>query len=65
MHELGFDGYAIDYVSCPEGLKWFLTTNMNLHRIVSCCFAPLQFVTTKCVNICLGVPLDHPWFLKF
>ncbi|OSX59547.1 hypothetical protein POSPLADRAFT_1048859 [Postia placenta MAD-698-R-SB12] len=33
MHELGFDGYAIDYVSCPEGLKWFLTTNMNLHRI--------------------------------
>ncbi|KZT02149.1 P-loop containing nucleoside triphosphate hydrolase protein [Laetiporus sulphureus 93-53] len=24
MHGLGFDGYAIDYVDCPEGLKWFL-----------------------------------------
>ncbi|PCH40750.1 nucleoside triphosphate hydrolase protein [Wolfiporia cocos MD-104 SS10] len=32
MRELGFDGYAIDYVNCPEGLRWFLTSNMNMHR---------------------------------
>jgi len=33
MRELGFDGYAMDYIQCPEGLKWFLTNSMNLHRV--------------------------------
>ncbi|CCM05532.1 uncharacterized protein FIBRA_07758 [Fibroporia radiculosa] len=33
MREYHFDGYAIDYVSCPEGLKWFLRNNMQLHRV--------------------------------
>ncbi|KZT06482.1 P-loop containing nucleoside triphosphate hydrolase protein [Laetiporus sulphureus 93-53] len=32
MRGLGFDGYAIDYVNCPEGLKWFLKANLMLHR---------------------------------
>ncbi|KAJ7181755.1 P-loop containing nucleoside triphosphate hydrolase protein [Mycena crocata] len=28
----GFDGYAIDYVECPEGLKWYLMRELNMHR---------------------------------
>ncbi|KAF9476726.1 P-loop containing nucleoside triphosphate hydrolase protein [Pholiota conissans] len=31
MHQLRFDGYAIDYLDFPEGMRWFLT-NLNLHR---------------------------------
>ena len=31
---LGFDGYAIDFVDCPEGLKWFLRADVRLHRTV-------------------------------
>ncbi|KAF7351896.1 Structural maintenance of chromosomes protein 5 [Mycena venus] len=27
-----FDGYAIDYVECPEGLKWYLKRELNMHR---------------------------------
>ncbi|KAF9651246.1 P-loop containing nucleoside triphosphate hydrolase protein [Thelephora ganbajun] len=27
----GFDGYALDYIECPEELKWFLQVN-GLHR---------------------------------
>lgn len=34
MHHLGFDGYALDYVDCPEGLKWFLRRECNFHRNV-------------------------------
>ncbi|KAF5364198.1 hypothetical protein D9756_000106 [Leucocoprinus leucothites] len=32
MKQLGFDGYALDYVECPEGLKWFLKRECNFHR---------------------------------
>ncbi|EJF55700.1 hypothetical protein DICSQDRAFT_175618, partial [Dichomitus squalens LYAD-421 SS1] len=32
LADLGFDGYAIDFVDCPEGLKWFLCADVKLHR---------------------------------
>ncbi|KAF8589644.1 P-loop containing nucleoside triphosphate hydrolase protein [Ramaria rubella] len=32
LHGLGFNGYAIDYVECPDGLKWFLMKELNMHR---------------------------------
>ncbi|KAI0677714.1 P-loop containing nucleoside triphosphate hydrolase protein [Trametes maxima] len=32
IRELGFDGYAIDFIDCPEGLKWFLCSDVRLHR---------------------------------
>ncbi|KAJ7764112.1 P-loop containing nucleoside triphosphate hydrolase protein, partial [Mycena maculata] len=28
----GFDGYAIEYVQCPEGMRWFLQRELNMHR---------------------------------
>lgn len=35
LQALGFDGYALDFVDCPEGLKWFLQSDVRLHRAVS------------------------------
>ncbi|KAI0658644.1 P-loop containing nucleoside triphosphate hydrolase protein [Cubamyces menziesii] len=32
LKALGFDGYAIDFIECPEGLKWFLCSDVRLHR---------------------------------
>ncbi|KAJ7760373.1 hypothetical protein B0H16DRAFT_1719878 [Mycena metata] len=32
LKERGFDGYAIDYVECPEGMRWFLKRELNMHR---------------------------------
>ncbi|KAI0722552.1 hypothetical protein C8Q76DRAFT_614426, partial [Earliella scabrosa] len=32
LRALGFDGYAIDFIDCPEGLKWFLCSDARLHR---------------------------------
>ncbi|GJJ08189.1 hypothetical protein Clacol_002397 [Clathrus columnatus] len=32
LHSLGFEGYAIDFVECSEGLKWFLMKELNMHR---------------------------------
>ncbi|OBZ70474.1 Structural maintenance of chromosomes protein 5 [Grifola frondosa] len=32
MRQLGFDGYAINYIDCPEGLKWYLQSEVRLHR---------------------------------
>ncbi|OJT15503.1 Structural maintenance of chromosomes protein 5 [Trametes pubescens] len=32
LQTLGFDGYALDFVDCPEGLKWFLQSDVRLHR---------------------------------
>ncbi len=34
MQELGFEKYAIDYVDCPEGLLWYLQSEVGLHRTV-------------------------------
>ncbi|KAF8484425.1 P-loop containing nucleoside triphosphate hydrolase protein [Gautieria morchelliformis] len=32
LHSIGFDNYAIDLVDCPNGLKWFLVKELNMHR---------------------------------
>ncbi|KIM34992.1 hypothetical protein M413DRAFT_449948 [Hebeloma cylindrosporum] len=32
MQAMGFDGYALDYVDYPAGMKWFLMREVNLHR---------------------------------
>ncbi|KDQ64067.1 hypothetical protein JAAARDRAFT_116577 [Jaapia argillacea MUCL 33604] len=32
MRQLNFDGYAIDYVQCPDGLLWYLKKELNMHR---------------------------------
>ncbi|KAJ7180479.1 P-loop containing nucleoside triphosphate hydrolase protein [Mycena filopes] len=32
LKDRGFDGYAIDYVECPEGMRWFLKRELNMHR---------------------------------
>lgn len=34
LSELGFDGYALDYVNCPDGLRWYLERELNMHRVV-------------------------------
>jgi len=34
MHELGFDGYAIDFIDCPEAMRGFLMRECQLHRTV-------------------------------
>ncbi|KAH9927340.1 P-loop containing nucleoside triphosphate hydrolase protein [Fomitopsis serialis] len=31
MHQIGFDGYALDFIQCPDGMRWFLE-NMQLHK---------------------------------
>jgi hypothetical protein len=35
MTQLGFDGYALDYVDCPQGMRWYLQRELNFHRTVS------------------------------
>ncbi|KAJ6604030.1 hypothetical protein B0H10DRAFT_2229461 [Mycena sp. CBHHK59/15] len=32
MKALGFDGYALEYIDCPEGLKWYFQRELNMHR---------------------------------
>ncbi|KAJ6562746.1 hypothetical protein DFH09DRAFT_1159548 [Mycena vulgaris] len=32
LTQRGFDGYAIDYVDCAPGLRWFLKRELNMHR---------------------------------
>ncbi|KAG8987488.1 Structural maintenance of chromosomes protein 5 [Tulasnella sp. JGI-2019a] len=32
MQQLGFDGYAIDFVTAPPSLMWFLKKDLNMHR---------------------------------
>ncbi|KAG2359387.1 P-loop containing nucleoside triphosphate hydrolase protein, partial [Suillus spraguei] len=32
LKALGFDDYAINKIECPDGLLWFLTREVNLHR---------------------------------
>jgi len=34
MQHLKFDGYAMDYIDCPEGMRYFLMKELNLHRTV-------------------------------
>ncbi|KAF7374118.1 Structural maintenance of chromosomes protein 5 [Mycena sanguinolenta] len=32
LMQRGFDGYAIEYVDCPQGLHWYLKRELNMHR---------------------------------
>ncbi|KAG6844359.1 hypothetical protein H0H87_007540 [Tephrocybe sp. NHM501043] len=32
MTELGFDGYLLDYIECPDGMRWWLQCELNFHR---------------------------------
>jgi hypothetical protein len=34
LRAFGFDGYAIEYVDCPDGLLWYLHMEIKLHRTV-------------------------------
>lgn len=34
LKERGFDGYALDFVECADGLRWFLQRELNMHRTV-------------------------------
>jgi hypothetical protein len=34
MRELGFDGYAIDFIDCPQAMRNFLMRECQLHRTV-------------------------------
>jgi len=34
MRELGFDGYAIDFIDCPQAMRSFLMRECQLHRTV-------------------------------
>lgn len=34
MRELGFDGYAIDFIDCPQAMRGFLMRECQLHRTV-------------------------------
>ena len=34
IRAMGFDGFAINFIDCPEGLKWFLCSDVKLHRTV-------------------------------
>jgi hypothetical protein len=34
VRELGFDGYAIDFVDCPQAMRRFLMRECQLHRTV-------------------------------
>ncbi|KAG5644817.1 hypothetical protein DXG03_007639 [Asterophora parasitica] len=33
MAMLGFDGYAIDFIECPDGMRFWLQKELNLHRL--------------------------------
>ena len=35
MREIGFDGYAIDFVDCPPAMRSYLTRDCQFHRTVS------------------------------
>jgi hypothetical protein len=47
---LGFDGYAIDYVDCPDGLLWFLKRDLNLHRTVRSLFSKISFIHASSIQ---------------
>jgi hypothetical protein len=38
MQQQRFDGYALDYVECPDAMKFFLMRDLNLHRVVRISF---------------------------
>ncbi|KZV88580.1 P-loop containing nucleoside triphosphate hydrolase protein [Exidia glandulosa HHB12029] len=32
LKELKFEGYALDFLDCPEGMKWYFMRDVNMHR---------------------------------
>ena len=48
MRELGFDGYAIDFVDCPHAMRGFLMRECQLHRTVRLAFIMLAFFNVLC-----------------
>ncbi|CAL1699970.1 unnamed protein product [Somion occarium] len=40
LRGLGFDGYASDFIQCPDGLRPFLHSTLNLHRTAIAVQAP-------------------------
>ena len=39
LRQFGFDCYAMDKVECPDGLRYYLQMEANLHRTVSFTFS--------------------------
>ncbi|KAL1748730.1 hypothetical protein HDZ31DRAFT_28723 [Schizophyllum fasciatum] len=33
LSALGFDGYALDFVKCPDAMRWYLSANASMHAI--------------------------------
>ena len=62
----GFDGYALEFVDCPEGLKWFLCADVRLHRTVRVflrCFRRVNAYTdcqSPRAHIHIGTRGAHP-----
>ncbi|KAG8875354.1 Structural maintenance of chromosomes protein 5 [Tulasnella sp. 331] len=32
MKQFGFDGYAIEFITAPQGMMWYLQKDLNMHR---------------------------------
>lgn len=32
LRGLGFHGYALDFLECPEGMRWYFMRDVNMHR---------------------------------
>jgi hypothetical protein len=58
LKERGFDGYAIDYVNCPEGLKWYLKRELNMHRTVRSRLPHLRSCSS-CFFLCRGQAISR------
>jgi len=56
MQRMGFDGYALDYVEYPAGMKWFLMRDVNLHRTVSYLLFPLFPTILIAARLCRPLP---------
>jgi hypothetical protein len=51
MREIGFDGYAIDFVDCAPAMRSFLTRDCQFHRTVSAYLIPLNRIcNSRCVR---------------
>ena len=46
MREIGFDGYAIDFVECPPPMRTYLMQDCQFHRTVSLSSHPTESVLT-------------------
>jgi len=58
MRELGFDGYALDYVECPPAMRWFLMREVNLHR-TAVSLAPIKDLNNA-MNLVSRPTQNHP-----